>query len=136
MLLAKLLEVYLQLPAYALLAFEAELENELLCYCCGKIEIRFNSISWSIIGYAMEERHGRWIILLKDNTTILTQPVLYDNETGEYSFPEAQNLQKGYFIITKYWSIWILIYTRGKIRFICSRVGLKKNSFLNYAVNK
>ena len=112
-----------------LCAFKAKLENELLCYCCKKIEIRFNSISWSIIGHAMEERHGRWITLLKDNTTISTRPVSHDNKTGEYSFTEAQNLQKGYFIITECWPICILIHTRGKIGCICDRVGFLKKLF-------
>ena len=120
-----------------LCAFEAKLENELSCFCCTKLNIKFNDSSRSVIGYVMEERHGRWIISLKDNATMSTRPVSYDNKTGEYSFPEVQNLQKGYFVITQCWPIWILIYTRGQIRFICSGVGLKKtNSFLNYAVNK
>ena len=73
----------------------------------------------------MDEKHGRWIILLKDNSVIKSCPVLYDNKTGNYTFPDAQNLQKGYFNVTQYWPILILIYTCGKIRFTCNRVGFK-----------
>ena len=106
-----------------LCAFEAKLENKLVAYCCRKVNIQFNNNLWSIIGYVMEEKHGRWSILLKDNSIISMRPVLYNNKMSEYSFLEAQNLQKGHFIATKCWPILISIHAQGKIRFVCNGVG-------------
>ena len=90
------------------------MENKLVAYYYGKVFIQFNSSLQSIIGYIMEERHGRWSILLKDNSIITSQTVLYDNKMGEYSFPKTQNSQKGYFNITQYWPIQVLIYAQGE----------------------
>ena len=53
-----------------LCAFKVKLGNNLIASCCGKVNIQFNSSLQSIIGYIIEERHGRWSMLLKDNSII------------------------------------------------------------------
>ena len=105
--------------------FENENINKLIVTYCGKVNTRLKSSNQNIVGYIMDEEYGRWCILLKDNTTIRSRPVTYNNETGQYIFPLSQNSRKGYYIITQYWPIRILVYTRGEIRFTCNRVGFK-----------
>ena len=110
-----------------LCAFEFEFENnnKLAVTCCGKVNIFIENSKRNILGYIMDEEYGRWCILLKDNTVIRSRPVTYNNETGQYTFPLSQNSRKGHYIITQYWPIRILVYTRGEIRFTCNRVGFK-----------
>ena len=46
-------------------------------------------------------------------------------------FPIQQNSRKGYFLITQYWPIRVLIYTRGEIRFTLNRIGYRKDTLIS-----